>query len=59
MYEDYWRPNDLTIKYTFSIPLIDNLFSELYGAIIFSKIDLRRVLGGDAHKTTFCTYEGY
>ena len=37
---DYRQLNKLTIKNKYSLPRIDDLFNQLKGASIFSKIDL-------------------
>ena len=38
---DYHELNKVTIKNKYSLPGIDDLFDQLKGAIVFSKIDLR------------------
>jgi hypothetical protein len=38
---DYHALNEVTIKNKYSLPRIDDLFGQLCGACVFSKIDLR------------------
>jgi hypothetical protein len=41
MYVGYRSLNDVTIKNKYPLPRIDDLFDQMRGARVFSKIDLR------------------
>jgi len=62
---DYRELNKITIKNKYPLPRIDDLFDQLQGAELFSKIDLclgyhqLKIRREDIPKTTFCTHYGH
>jgi hypothetical protein len=62
---DYQALNEVTIKNKYPLPRIEDLFDQLRGAIVFSKIDLRsgyhqlRIQPSDIPKMAFITKYGY
>ena len=62
---DYHQLNRVTIKNRYPLPRIDELFDQLRGAQVYSKIDLRtsyhqlRVREADMPKTVFRTRYGH
>jgi hypothetical protein len=61
---DYISLNDVTVKNKYSLPRIEDLFDQMRGARVFSKIDLRsiyhqmRIRPSDIPKTAFSTRYG-
>ena len=63
---DYGKLNKVMVKDKYPLPRIDDLFDQIRGAKVFSKIDLRsgdqqvRIKNEDVHKATFVArYESY
>ena len=62
---DYRQFNKATVKNKYLLPRIDDLFDQLKGATVFSKIDLKfsyyqlKVKDSDVPKTTFRTCYGH
>jgi hypothetical protein len=62
---DFRQLNKYTIENKYPLPRIDDLFDQIRGENIFSKIDLRaenhqvRIREEDIHKTTFRTKYGH
>ncbi|XP_052197382.1 uncharacterized protein LOC127804547 [Diospyros lotus] len=65
MYTDYRQLNKVTIKNKYPLPRIEELFDQLQGARVFSKIDLRsgyyqmKIKPEDVPKTAFLSRYGY
>jgi hypothetical protein len=61
---DYCALNEVTIKKKYLLPRINDLFDQLYGACVFSKIDLRsgyhqlKIQECDIPKTAFISRYG-
>ena len=61
---DYRSLNEVTIKNKYHLPRIEDLFDQLRGARVFSKIDLRsgyhqlKIKPSDTEKTAFTTRYG-
>jgi hypothetical protein len=61
---DYCSLNEVTINNMYPLPQIEDLFDQMEGASVFSKIDLRsgyhqlRIRESDIPKTMFCTRYG-
>jgi hypothetical protein len=61
---DYRSLNEVTIKNKYPLPRIEDLFDQMRGATVFSKIDLRsgyhqlKIQTEDIPKTTFTTRYG-
>ena len=62
---DYKQLNKMIVKNKYSLPRIDDLFDQLKGASVISKVDLRsryhqlRIKDADVHKTSFRTWYGH
>ncbi|XP_071906060.1 uncharacterized protein [Coffea arabica] len=62
---DYRGLNEVTIKNKYPLPLIDSLFDQLQGSVVFSKLDLRqgyyqlKIKKEDIPKTAFSTRYGH
>ena len=65
LFIDYRQLNRVTIRNQYPLPRIDDLFDQLQGAKVFSKIDLRsgyyqlKIKGIDVPKTAFRTRYGH
>jgi len=62
---DYRKLNDITIRNSYNLPLINDILEKVRGAIFFTKLDLRSAYNlvcireGDEYKTAFYTRFGH
>ena len=62
---DYRQLNKMIVKNKYPLPMIDDLFDQLKGASVFSKIDLQSgyhqlgIKDADVHKMAFGTWYGH
>uniref|UniRef100_A0A4W5QWH4 ribonuclease H n=1 Tax=Hucho hucho TaxID=62062 RepID=A0A4W5QWH4_9TELE len=62
---DYRGINQITVRYSYPLPLIASAIESMHGARFFTKLDLRsaynlvRIREGDEWKTAFCTTSGH
>ena len=62
---DYRGLNQITVRYSYPLPLIAMAIESMHGARFFTKLDLRseynlvRIRGGDEWKTAFSTTSGH
>ena len=62
--QDYLRINNYTIRNQYPLPLISDLITDLHGAYIYAKLDIRWgynnvcIKAGDEHKVAFKTRYG-
>ena len=62
---NYRQLNKMTVKNKYPLPKIDDLFDQLKGESVFTKIDLRfgyhqlRIKDANVHKTTFRMWYGH
>ena len=65
LFNDYIQLNIVTLKNKYPLPQIDNLFDQMRGEKVFSKIELRfgyhwvRIKDEDIHKIAFRTRYGH